>query len=268
MLAFESTCLAPLSGIHAPFTDCTDFLAMVWCVGSQVEGHRCTSRLTSEKEGSVICVSVVFSAATTALTGQLLMGLEAATVSRMKTSRFGAILPRPPLRRFAAASTHQSRFAQEEDRNKSFLLLRVPSAARASPLFVEKGHRPSPSPTTGRSTVSSSSTPAGTRIASQPLSAGTCHYDTRINPGRGPFRNSTSRLPTLSSSSRLKLRPSPLLVGWQPDEDGEEQQDELEVTGEGTAGGPFGLKKVLFVRKKSEKAVGPKEVRVRPFLPF
>lgn len=36
-----------------------------------------------------------------------------------------------------------------------------------------------------------------------------------------------------------------------PDE--EEQQDELEVTGEGTAGGPFGLKKVLFVRKKSEK---------------
>lgn len=41
----------------------------------------------------------------------------------------------------------------------------------------------------------------------------------------------------------------------------EEQQDELEVTGEGTAGGPFGLKKVLFVRKKSEKGVAPKEVK-------
>lgn len=33
------------------------------------------------------------------------------------------------------------------------------------------------------------------------------------------------------------------------------------MTGEGTAGGPFGLKKVLFVRKKSEKGVGSKEVR-------
>lgn len=40
------------------------------------------------------------------------------------------------------------------------------------------------------------------------------------------------------------------------------QQDELEVTGEGTAGGPFGLKKVLFVRKKSEKGLGSKEVSV------
>lgn len=44
-----------------------------------------------------------------------------------------------------------------------------------------------------------------------------------------------------------------------PDE--EEQRDELEVTGEGTAGGPFGLKKVLFVRKKSEKSVASKEVK-------
>ncbi|CAM9921337.1 unnamed protein product, partial [Ectocarpus sp. 12 AP-2014] len=49
----------------------------------------------------------------------------------------------------------------------------------------------------------------------------------------------------------------------QPAEDEDEQQsdsaEELEVTGEGTAGGPFGLKKVLFVRKKSEKGVGSKE---------
>lgn len=49
-----------------------------------------------------------------------------------------------------------------------------------------------------------------------------------------------------------------------PDEG--EQQDELEVTGEGTAGGPFGLKKVLFVRKKSDKGVAFKEVqRLSPF---
>ncbi|CAM9895143.1 unnamed protein product, partial [Hapterophycus canaliculatus] len=44
--------------------------------------------------------------------------------------------------------------------------------------------------------------------------------------------------------------------------DENEQQDsaeELEVTGEGTSGGPFGLKKVLFVRKKSEKGVSSKD---------
>ncbi|CAM9944956.1 unnamed protein product [Ectocarpus sp. 6 AP-2014] len=59
--------------------------------------------------------------------------------------------------------------------------------------------------------------------------------------------------------SQLPVRHSS--VANPPDED-EQQKDsaeELEVTGEGTAGGPFGLKKVLFVRKKSEKGVGSKE---------
>lgn len=45
------------------------------------------------------------------------------------------------------------------------------------------------------------------------------------------------------------------------DEDAHDSAGELEVTGEGTAGGPFGLKRVLFVRKKSEKAVLNREVR-------
>eukprot|EP00752_Nemacystus_decipiens_P002839 g2645.t2 len=52
----------------------------------------------------------------------------------------------------------------------------------------------------------------------------------------------------------------PSYISQHQDEEGEvEPQDELEVTGEGTAGGPFGLKKVLFVRKKSEKGVSSKE---------
>lgn len=53
-----------------------------------------------------------------------------------------------------------------------------------------------------------------------------------------------------------------------PPSEADEQVDgddaeELEVTGEGTSGGPFGLKKVLFVRKKSDKGPAVKEeVRV------
>lgn len=50
------------------------------------------------------------------------------------------------------------------------------------------------------------------------------------------------------------------------EEEEEQEQDELEVTGEGTAGGPFGLKKVLFVRKKSEKSVASKEVKTKAYL--
>ncbi|CAM9254205.1 unnamed protein product [Pylaiella littoralis] len=54
--------------------------------------------------------------------------------------------------------------------------------------------------------------------------------------------------------------PSPSYVSqYDAEQGGDVQQDELEVTGEGTAGGPFGLKKVLFVRKKSEKGLGSKE---------
>lgn len=53
------------------------------------------------------------------------------------------------------------------------------------------------------------------------------------------------------------------------DDDGQQDAaEELEVTGEGTAGGPFGLKKVLFVRKKSDKNITSKEVRLPSVLLF
>lgn len=60
------------------------------------------------------------------------------------------------------------------------------------------------------------------------------------------------------------FRPPNLTNGMIHSDENEQQQDsaeELEVTGEGTSGGPFGLKKVLFVRKKSERGVNSKDVR-------
>ena len=72
-------------------------------------------------------------------------------------------------------------------------------------------------------------------------------------------KNSTWALCYLLSPPALSYPPG-LWTVVDDDEDAHDSAGELEVTGEGTAGGPFGLKRVLFVRKKSEKTVLSREV--------